>query len=159
MFEDVGLTMPQIAINTRALSTPLTGVQRYTRELLARWDGQVQRITPRSALHGLRGHAWEQIVLPQQLNGTLLFSPSNSGPIGLRNQVVTIHDMVYFDHPETLNRTFAAWYQFLLPQLARRVRRIITVSQFIKERVIATTKVAAESVVVIPNGVDARFSP
>jgi glycosyltransferase involved in cell wall biosynthesis len=88
-----------------------------------------------------------------------LFSPSNSGPLEVSNQVLTIHDVVYFDHPETLNRRFAAWFQFLLPRLARRVRRIITVSNFVKERVVSKTGVHPDKVVVIPNGVGPRFCP
>jgi Glycosyltransferase len=151
--------MRRIIVNARSLSTPLTGVQRYTRELLARWNGYAEQITPESPLRGIKGHAWEQVVLPRRLNHTLLFSPSNSGPLEVSKQVLTIHDVVYFDHPETLNRRFAAWFQFLLPKLARRVRRIITVSNFVKERVIAKTGVPPEKVVVIPNGVAPRFCP
>jgi glycosyltransferase involved in cell wall biosynthesis len=67
--------------------------------------------------------------------------------------------MVYFDHPETLNRRFAAWYRFLLPQLARKVRRIITVSAFVKERVIKILRVPKEKIAVIPNGVGPCFRP
>lgn len=151
--------MERIAVNTRSLSTPLTGVQRYTRELLARWNGHADQIAPTTPLHGIKGHAWEQTVLPRRLARKLLFSPSNSGPLEVSNQVVTIHDMVYFDHPETLNRSFAAWYRFLLPRLLTKVRKIITVSAFVKERVIARTGVSAENIVVIPNGVGSRFCP
>ncbi len=150
--------MHSIVVNTRSLSAPITGVQRYTRELLARWS-DANRIAPRTALHGIRGHAWEQFVLPRTLGGALLFSPSNSGPLEMKRQVVTIHDMVYFDHPETLNRPFVAWFQFMLPRLARRVRRILTISQFIKERIIAHTHVCPEKVIVVQNGVGPRFCP
>ncbi len=151
--------MQRIVVNARSLSTPITGVQRYTGELLARWNGYATQIRPDTPLRGITGHAWEQVVLPRRLHNTLLFSPSNSGPLEVANQVVTIHDMVYFDHPETLNRRFVAWFQFLLPRLARRVRRIITVSHFVKERVVATTGIEPDKVVVIPNGVGPRFRP
>src|ERR1700756_1320573 len=114
--------MHRIVVNTRSLSSPLTGVQRYTRELLGRWNGYADQVTPAEPLRGMRGHAWEQAVLPRRLGHSVLFSPSNSGPLQVRDQAVTIHDMVYFDHPETLNRNFAAWYRFLLPRLVRRVR-------------------------------------
>jgi glycosyltransferase involved in cell wall biosynthesis len=150
--------MRKIVVNTRSLSAPITGVQRYIRELLSRWN-VAREIAPQSELHGVSGHAWEQVVLPRTLGSALLFSPSNSGPIEVSRQVLTIHDMVYFDHPETLNRRFVTWYQFMLPRLARRVRRIITISQFIKERVIALARVAPENVIVVPNGVGPRFCP
>ncbi len=151
--------MQRIAINARSLLSPLSGAQRYTYELLSRWNGHADRIMPGASLRGFRGHMWEQIVLPVQLKKRLLFSPSNSGPLDVGKQVVTIHDMVYFDHPETLNRGFAAWFQFLLPRLVQRVRQVITVSHFVKERVVATTKVSPDKIVVIPNGVSPRFNP
>ena len=151
--------MKRVLVNTRSLSTPLTGVQRYTRELLARWNGYADQIKPSRPLHGITGHLWEQVVLPSKLQDSLLFSPSNSGPLEVRHQVVTVHDMVYFDHPETLNRKFAAWYRFLLPRLVRRVRAVITVSDFIKERVIARTGLAPGKIFVVPNGVGPQFRP
>jgi len=46
-----------------------------------------------------------------------------------------------------------------LPKLARRAKQIITVSQFVKERVVSCLGVCANKVVVIPNGVSARFRP
>jgi glycosyltransferase involved in cell wall biosynthesis len=67
--------------------------------------------------------------------------------------------MSVFDCPEGFNARFAAWYQFLLPRLARRARRVITDSEFIKERILKHTKVDAEKVVVIYLGVDNRFCP
>src|ERR1700739_3037640 len=151
--------MRKIAVNTRSLSAPLTGVQRYTRELLARWNGHADRVAPTTPLHGIKGHAWEQTVLPRRLARELLFSPANSGPLEVGNQVVTIHDMAYFDHPETLTRTYAAWYRFMLPRLVTKVRKIITVFGFVKERIIARTGVAADKIVVIPNGVGSCFRP
>jgi glycosyltransferase involved in cell wall biosynthesis len=151
--------MQQVAINTRALTAPMTGVQRYTTELLARWDGHAERIAPNGPLRGLSGHAWEQFVLPAKLRGRLLFSPSNTGPLRAKNQVVTIHDMAPFDCSESFNPRFAAWYQFLLPKLARRARQVITDSEFIKERILAHAKIGADKIVVIHCGVDPRFCP
>jgi len=151
--------MQQIAINTRALSAPMTGVQRYTSELLARWNGHAERIAPDGSLRGFTGHAWEQFVLPAKLGGRFLFSPSNSGPLRVTNQVVTIHDTAVFDCPEGFHPRFAAWYRFLLPRLARQARQIITVSEFVKERILVHAKVSPDKVVVIPNGVDSRFCP
>lgn len=151
--------MLQVAINTRVLSAHLTGVQRYTMELLTRWNGNAERIAPNGSLHGLAGHAWEQFVLPAKLRGRLLFSPSNTGPLESKKQVVTIHDTAVFDCPEGFNPSFAAWYRFLLPRLARRARQVITVSEFVKEHILGHTKVSPDKVVVIPNGVDSRFCP
>jgi glycosyltransferase involved in cell wall biosynthesis len=151
--------MAQIVINTRVLNAPLTGVQRYTKALIDRWNNRVDLISPSMPLYGVTGHAWEQVVLPGKLSSRLLFSPSNTGPLRTGRQVLTIHDMSTFDCPENFNSRFIAWYQWLLPRLIQRVRLIITVSEFIKSRILAHVPVNPEKIVVITSGVDTRFCP
>ena len=147
-----------IVVNTKVLASHTTGVQRYLLELLARMPG-LQQVAPATALAGIRGHAWEQLRLPASCKGKLLWSPSNTGPLAVRNQVVTIHDVVPLDHPEWLNRRFAAWYRFVIPRLARRVRHVIVDSDFTRQRLIAHSGISADRISVIHCGVDARFSP
>lgn len=148
-----------IACNTRCLASPLSGVQRYTMELLARFGDTVKPCAPATRLSAMQGHLWEQVVLPWRTHGGLLWSPANTGPLSVARQVVTVHDMAAVEHPEWVSRKFAAWYGHLLPRLARRVGHIVTISQFSKERILACTGVADHRVTVIPNGVDARFAP
>src|SRR6185312_8680363 len=133
----LGTCMPRIVVNTRVLGAQVTGVQRYTLELLNRWDDTAERIAPACSRRGLAGQAWEQIVLPARLGGRLLFSPSGSGPLETSRQVLTIHDTAVLDCPESFSRTYGSWHRFLLPKLARRAKQIITVSQFVKERVVS----------------------
>jgi glycosyltransferase involved in cell wall biosynthesis len=70
-----------------------------------------------------------------------------------------MHDVVPLDHPEWLTRKFVAWYRWLIPRLCHRARRVIAISEFTKGRLIEACGVPSERVVVIPNGVDQRFSP
>lgn len=149
----------KVFINTRALSSTLSGVQRYTLELLNRLQSELQPIAPKKPLHGIAGHIWEQFVLPTRLRGNLLFSPSNTGPLIEERQVVTIHDITPLEHPEWLNPRFAKWYQFLIPRLVHKARQIIAVSNFTKSRICEVTSVQPDKVVVIYNGVDERFRP
>lgn len=148
----------KVVVNARVLDAPITGIQRYTRELLGRWNGAADTISPRNCTRGTPGHIWEQVILPLRVGTRLLFSPSNTGPLR-EHQVVMIHDMAAFDSADTFNPVFAAWYQFLLPRLAHRVRRIITVSEFVKERILVHTRVKDTKIVVIPNGVSSKFCP
>ena len=114
--------MSGIIVNIRCLSTGyLTGVQRYTAELVKRIP-QLEPIV--SKLEGLRGHAWEQAILPTLLRGRLLWSPANTGPLAVEKQVVTIHDLSVVDRPEGFSLRFREFYRFLLPRLTRRVRAI-----------------------------------
>jgi len=149
----------KVFINTRVLSSTLSGVQRYTLELLNRLQSELQPIAPKKPLHGIAGHIWEQFVLPTRLRGNLLFSPSNTGPLIEERQVVTIHDITPLEHPEWLNPRFAKWYQFLIPRLVHKARQIIAVSNFTKSRICEVTSAQPDKVVVIYNGVDERFRP
>jgi len=151
--------MQGIVVNVRILRFPTTGVQRYTLELLSRFGDRVERVAPSHNPEGVTGHLWEQIVLPFEVGRHLLWSPSNTGPLAVRRQVVTVHDAVPLDHPEWLNPRFAGWYRFLLPKLIPRVQRVITVSEFSKARILEHIRVDPTRIVVIPNGVDARFRP
>jgi len=146
-------------INTRNLSSTLSGVQRYTIELLDRLQGKLCPIAPLRPLHGFLGHAWEQMILPVRLKGNLLFSPSNTGPLMVERQVVTIHDITPLDHPEWLNPKFARWYQFLIPRLVHKAQNVIAVSEFTKRRICDVASLKPNKVVVIYNGIDERFRP
>lgn len=151
--------VPAIAVNARVLSSSLTGVQRYLSSILNYMPDGVVELHPTDPKHGVRGHAWEQLLLPARLERKLLWSPSNTGPLSVTKQVLTVHDLASFDHPEFLNSRFAAWYRFLLPRLVRRVRRIIAVSEFTKERLMELFGIPEERIAVIWNGVDDRFRP
>ena len=147
----------QVQVNGRFMRQRVTGMQRYAREIVARLGCKVELLEPRRAAHGIRGHLWEQIALPCSLRHSLLWSPCSTGPLGIKSQVVTIHDCAFHDRAECFAPRFAAWLKWLVPRLARRVRRIITVSEFSKTRICEIFSVAPDKVRVVPNGVDSRF--
>lgn len=144
-------------VNLRTLGQSTTGVQRYLLSLLPYMPARLKSVKPSHALPGIKGHLWEQFYLPTQLNRRLLWSPGNTGPLGVSQQVLTVHDAAALDHPEWFERKFALWYGAMLPRLIRKVRAVITVSQFSKERIVRLTGVEPESVHVIFNGVDQCF--
>jgi glycosyltransferase involved in cell wall biosynthesis len=146
-------------VNLRTLGSQITGVQRYLLSLLPHLPPELRLVKPARALQGIKGHLWEQFYLPTQLKRRLLWSPANTGPLGVSRQVLTVHDAAALDHPEWFERKFALWYSALLPPLIRKVRAIITVSQFSKERIVQLTGVEADRIQVISNGVDRRFQP
>lgn len=148
-----------ILVNTRILSDRWTGVHRYLTSILSHFPDDIATVEPNTPFRGIKGHAWEQFSLPKQLNGHLLWSPCFTGPLSVTNQVVTIHDLVPFDYPESLNWRFAAWYRFLMPRLVKRVKHIIAVSNFTKNRLMEEFNLPEELITVIWNGVDERFKP
>ncbi len=137
----------------------LTGQPRYTRELVDRLGDLVAPVAPARTLPGVQGHAWEQAVLPLRLGRRLLWSPSTSGPLAVRRQVVTVHDVAPLDHPEWFAPRFAQWYGFLVPRLVARCDHIITISEFCRQRIIDRCGIAEDRISVVPNGVGEHFAP
>lgn len=148
-----------VTVNGRFTTQRVTGVQRYAKQMVARKAQWADVAAPRSTSHGVHGHMWEQSVLPMRVGRSLLWSPCNTGPLAVRNQVVTIHDCAFYDHPEGFTRRFAAWYRWLVPRLARRIRGIITISRFSRDRLLEYCQLPPEKITVIPQGVDPCFYP
>jgi glycosyltransferase involved in cell wall biosynthesis len=149
--------MRDILMNVRSQNAPLTGVQRYILEMSDQLRERVRMVVPGRPLFGIAGHLWEQSMLPGIANGELLWSPANTGPFRVSNQVVTIHDVAPLDHPEWFSAKFAYWYKWLIPRLVNRVCFVITVSNFSKTRLLETTGINESRIIVIPNGVNKRF--
>jgi len=157
-----------IIINGRFLSRRITGVERYGREITRLFRNNYQLETTR--LNGIAGHAWEQFILPTKLwtqtacrlktqrqasalhTESMLWSPANTGPLFVRNQALTIHDLSPLEHPEWFRKSFALWYRLFLPILAKRVRIIFTPSEYVKQKVMR--RFGIKNVTVTPNGVD-----
>jgi glycosyltransferase involved in cell wall biosynthesis len=103
---------------------------------------------------------WEQAVLPVMVNGDLLWSPAGAGPLSVRRQVVTVHDLATIDCPEDYAPAYRSYYQWLLPRLLPRVAAILTVSEFSRRRIVETFAIDEERVHAVANGVDhAQFFP
>jgi glycosyltransferase involved in cell wall biosynthesis len=149
-----GDAAPQVVVNGRFLARRVTGVERYGREIL-RFIGNNCRVESISA-QGWMGHAWEQFVLPKKLNkNSILWSPTNTGPMMIGNQVLTIHDLSPLEHPEWFRGSFSIWYQLFLPILAKRVHKVFTPSEYVKQKVMSHFGI--KNVIVTPNGVDHSF--
>ncbi len=153
--------MREITVNARFLTRRVTGVERYGREILHHLPGPCRVERPEWLLGGWMGHAWEQLILPRRLEpNSVLWSPANTGPLLVREQVLTLHDLSALEHPEWFRNSFAAWYRLFLPMLARRVHRIIVPSEFVKRKVVQRFSLTSEKVVTIPAGVDtSKFRP
>ena len=139
-----------MVINGRFLSQPLTGVQRYATEMtraLRRLRPEVRVLAPRNVLHhelakefgattiGKRtGYLWEQLELPRHLrrepSAPLLLNFANQAPVSYRRNVVVIHDLCPFRHPEWYSWRFRQAFRFLVPKIARGALRVVTDSQF-----------------------------
>jgi glycosyltransferase involved in cell wall biosynthesis len=146
-------TRTRVVLNGRFLSQPNTGVQRYARETLLALDALLSQTTTASDLEfvlcvpgkadrmplqrirthklpWLSGHAWEQITLPIYAGTDLLVSPSYSGPVMKRRQIVTIHDATVAAVPACFSAKYRFVHRLLIALLGNRVASVMTVSEF-----------------------------
>lgn len=145
-------------INTRILGKRITGVQRYLIEILSRMTAEHREVAPGMNLQGFAGHMWEQLVLPAVAADSLLWSPSQSGPMFRKHQVVTIHDLAPLEYPQYLSPAFARWYGVMLPRLVQSARKIIAVSHFTADRLQHVLSVPSAKISVVHEAVDpAKF--
>ena len=73
------------------------------------------------------------------------------------NQVLTIHDLGPLDTPECYSRGFALWYSQLVPALARKTRKIVTVSEYCRRRIVESLRVPESKVIVAGEAASAVF--
>lgn len=159
------------AINGRFYAQPVTGVQRYAREIVSELDGLLSRQGARArvilppAVAALpafatiepcragraSGHLWEQAILPIRAGAPLL-NLCNTGPLSLRRQIVCMHDTNVFDEPSSYSPSFRALYRVLLPGLAKRGAVITSVSRFSAHQLAQRLGIAPHSITVMYNG-------
>ena len=141
----------KVVINTRCLNQGLTGVQRFTSELIREWLLIEEIGLVHIPYSGLLGHFLEQFFLSTLVDGVLL-SPANTGPLGFDRQIIVIHDVATFDEPRWFSGSFALLYRCLTPTLCRTASVVVTVSDFSKQRIIRNLGLPKEKIVVVYNG-------
>ena len=169
--------MSTLYLNGKFLAQPLTGVQRYARELLSaadrlralshanrRWELlcppgvavppwqtiQARQVGPA----GLPLHLWEQTALPWAARDGQLLSLAGSSPCWPAGQLCTLHDAAVFDWPQAYRPLFVAWYRYLFRRQARRALSLFTVSAFSASRLKHHLGAGADRLRVVPDGAD-----
>jgi len=104
----------------------------------------------------LRGHAWEQFVLPRRVRGGHLLCLGNTAPLlalHARHQVtVMIHDLSYRQFPWAYRLHYRLGHRFMLPSLLHRAQTILTVSEREKAMLAALRPEARGRIRVVQNG-------
>ena len=151
----------KVIVNGRFLSRRITGVERYGRELLHCLGSRVQVVQSGRCARGARGYFWEQFLLPGMVKtNEILWSPANTGPLIVKNQVLTLQDLSALEHPEWYSPMFGLWYRLFIPLLVRRVRYVVVSSAHVREKVLARFSLFPDVVVTIPAGINLdRFHP
>jgi glycosyltransferase involved in cell wall biosynthesis len=101
-----------------------------------------------------KGTIWDQVDLRYYLilkHNPLLINFCNTGMIFYNKQIVTIHDMSYKVNPKWFSKFFYIWYNFLIPHIAKRSLKILTVSHSSKKDIIKYLEIKSVKISVIYN--------
>lgn len=99
----------------------------------------------------LKGPVWEQVDLSIFMLGKssdILISFSGAGSLLIRNQIITIHDIAVFKHPEWFSFSYRILYELITPFIIKKSRAIITVSEFSKREISNVFKVNPQKIIV-----------
>lgn len=162
-----------VYLNGRFLRQTLSGVQRFATEIsagLAR-QGVISDIivppagdrrcvgtappfgsVPIRSAGFVRGHLWEQSVLPWAASDGLLLNLGNTAPLLARRQIVVIHDCGWASVPEAYSARFRVLYRVMQAGLIARKTRIVTVSEFARREIMLHLGASPRQVSVIPEG-------
>jgi len=107
--------------------------------------------------------AWEQAFGPLaalRARLDLFHGPVNALPLAVPCRgIVTIHDLAFLAHPEALAAGRRRYLTAITALSARRAAKIIAVSAFTRDEIVARLGVPAEKIAVVHNAVDALFVP
>ena len=154
-----------VLINARAAARrEIGGVERVTIEMAARLPrlnpSRYAMARPPTALAYRAGHLWEQALLPAaSREARVLYCPANLAPVASRRTVVVINDLAALRHPGWYSAVYASYQKRIVPLLAQRARRVIAPSEFSRRELAEGLDLDPDRIVVVPHGVDARFSP
>lgn len=174
------MTGSRIALDTTIAALDLAGTGSHVRHLEAalrpllgerllpiRSRFAVPHAGPRTAGAMMRTLArdlwWHQAGVERaarRAGATLLHLPAAVGPVGGRlRTIVTIHDLHVLHAPRDFRPWFRHYSRAVIPRLARRAARVITVSEATRRDVVERLGLPDERVVTVPNGVAMSAQP
>jgi glycosyltransferase involved in cell wall biosynthesis len=165
-------------INGRFLTQPMTGTNRFAYELciaLSKRQYPFVLLVPDDSLRTdtydlsqlkietvrpFKSHLWEQVALPwymRRKKDSILLSLKGLGPVFMKRQVATIHDMSYRVNPQWFSLPYRLFYRLMTPLLASHAQHLITVSEFSKGEIVKWLGVSPDKVSVIHNAPSGCF--
>ena len=172
----------KIAIDLTALADNFSGIERYaaciTQALLDLDSHNQYELLFKDRVHPLfmetnkknsvhikvipsHGHGklfFSQVVLPRSLHGIkadiALFFAFPAPPLYRRPSISTIHDLTCYDCPETMTRKSVLLWRMLDALAVAGDKKLITISQFSKNRIVNHYQINPDRVQVVYCGID-----
>lgn len=109
---------------------------------------------------------WEQVKLKkavQSHNLDILHCTANTAPLSLTVPLIlTLHDIIYLEKVDFKGTTYQnlgnLYRRYIVPQIVKSARIILTVSEFERENIINRLQLPENKVQVLYNGVSAKFN-
>lgn len=120
-------------------------------------------VLPPPTRHPVLYRIWFDAMLPWALRkhrADVLLSPD--GYLSLRTsvpQLAVMHDLNFEHYPLDLPPAYSRFYRRFFPRFAEKAARIVTVSEFSKQDIVATYGVPAGKIDVVHNGIGDVFRP
>lgn len=111
---------------------------------------------------------WEQVGLPhavRRIRPDLLHCTSNTAPVwGSTPLVLTLHDIIFLERQHAPNRSLyqkmgRLYRRAVVPRILERCERIITVSEYERQRILEALGLDPDRIVSIHNGYNPAFRP
>lgn len=117
-------------------------------------------------INGFTYPGWEQLSLPsalKKLQPDIVHCTANTAPLKCPVSLfLTLHDIIYLEETSFKGSSYQnfgnLYRKFIVPKAIRNARKIITVSEYEKDIILANCKDARGRVEVIYNGVSKRFN-
>ncbi|MBV8078975.1 MAG: glycosyltransferase family 4 protein [Actinobacteria bacterium] len=155
-----GVPPIRVAVDTTPLLQTRAGTARYLRGLLAHLDmpyGEVRFPATSRARTVVADAIWYPRLRARDAD--VLHCPTFRGPFSSPTPlVVTVHDLAVLRHPEWFNRWTRSYSRIAVPRVVRAATRVIAVSEFTRDELVALLGVEAAKIRVVPNGVDDVFT-
>ena len=151
----------KVALDVSPLRLTQAGTARYIESLVARIDGVEQIAFGGGGRAGVLGRElWWYPFRLARVRSDVLHCTTYYGPLAPRTPtVVTVHDLAVWRHPEAFGRWTRTYVPRVVPRVVRAARRVIAVSEFTASEVERLLSVSRDRIRVVPNGVDAAFTP
>lgn len=95
---------------------------------------------------------WNFFILPLKAkDGKLVYSFSTHGSPFIKNQIITIHDLICFAYPK--QHIFQYYYfKYLVPMILSSCKKVVVISEFTKQDILKHYKIDESKIEVIYNG-------
>lgn len=144
----------KIFINLSMINDFPTGVGGYCKQIYTQFKAEHKfefLLIKTGKFLSIKRIFWNMFILPLKAKNNIVYCPSTHGSIFLKNQILTIHDLIALNFPHQYRFQYY-YFRYLVPLLAKNSKKIIAISEFTKSELISFYNIDESKIEVIYNG-------